>query len=124
MSHSIFNDLIKVVQERNVTKVKRLMKLGRSVISPDGNYTLFHVAAQNGHADIIQAMSASKDYVNTPDKNGFTPIFMAAQHGHVDVIKALCALGADVNTPDEDGCTPVYAALRMVVWMQSRLCVL
>ena len=69
-------------------------------------------------------MSASKDYVNTPDKNGFTPVYAAAQRGRVDEIKALCVLGADVNTPDEDGCTPVYAALRMVVWMQSRLCVL
>ena len=65
-----FKSLFKAVQERNVTEVKRLIQLGGSVILPSANLSLFCVAAQNGHVDIIEAMSASKADVNIPNRNG------------------------------------------------------
>ena len=48
--------------------------------------------------------------VDTPMKDGETPVFIAAQNGHTDAIQVLKGFGADVNTPMEDGRTPVHAA--------------
>ena len=115
MSESQFQALSDAVQERNVRKVKKFLKQGISVLSPAGTFSLFHVAAQMGDEELIRAMSASASGasgadVNTPTKDGATPVFIAVLEGHVDVINALYALGADVNTPDKNGCTPVYVA--------------
>ena len=118
MSDSDFQVIVEAVEERNVKKVKKYIKSGGNILSPDGKHSLFHVAAKFGCTEIIEALSDCKDddddddddinYGRYPD--GWTPLFVAARFGHVDTIKTLSVLGADVNTPSNDGYTPVFIA--------------
>ena len=119
MSESQFQVLFNAIEEGNLTKVKRLMKQEISVLAPDGSFSLFHLAAQIGEADIIKAMSASAlgADVNTMDESDVTPMLMAAQNGHVNVINALCGLGADITTPTTNGGTPVLIAAQNNLWV-------
>jgi uncharacterized protein YnzC (UPF0291/DUF896 family) len=67
-------------------------------------------AAVKGHVDVIRVLTEHGADVNTPHKDGMTPVYRAALKGHVDVIRALVEHGADVNTPDKDGRTHVFVA--------------
>ena len=48
--------------------------------------------------------------MNTPNKNGITPVWIAAHNGHANAIRLLKEFGADVNAPNKNGYTPVYVA--------------
>ena len=67
-------------------------------------------AAEKGNINDIRHFIANGANVNTPTKNGRTPVYFAAQNGHVHCIEVLVANGADVNTPNKWGQTPVSAA--------------
>jgi len=72
--------LIKAVTEGCVTKVQKYIKGGGSVFLPYLDFSLYHIAARYGHADIIKALSVSGADINTPDKNGATPLSIAIRY--------------------------------------------
>jgi hypothetical protein len=74
--------------------------------------TALYIAAEGGHADVVEALGRLGADVNAVAYQGFdaTPVFIAAQEGHVDVVEALGRLGADVNRATLDGRTPVFVA--------------
>jgi hypothetical protein len=74
--------------------------------------TALYIAAQGGHADVVDVLGRLGADVNAVVYQGFdaTPMWEAAQDGHVDVVMALGRLGADVNSATVDGCTPVCLA--------------
>ena len=41
--------------------------------------------------------------VETPNKDGCTPVYIAAYNGQVEVVRVLGELGANVETPRKDG---------------------
>ena len=47
------------------------------------------VAAANGHVDVIRILAGLGAHVNTPMKDGATPVFIAAQNGHIKTIRVL-----------------------------------
>ncbi|KAH8075257.1 ubiquitin-protein transferase [Aureococcus anophagefferens] len=74
--------------------------------------TVVHIAALNGHADVLRAMSKHGGDVDRADANGVTPLAVAAQEGHVDALRVLIDAGADVNSASEDGSTPLRVATK------------
>ena len=64
-------------------------------------WTLLHMAADVGKADIIDALLASNSALYTnfdvdeQDDTGNTPLHLAAANGHVAAVKSLVAAGAD-----------------------------
>ncbi|KAH8064830.1 hypothetical protein JL722_1717 [Aureococcus anophagefferens] len=74
--------------------------------------TVVHIAALNGHADVLRAMSKHGGDVDRADANGVTPQAVAAQEGHVDALRVLIDAGADVNSASEDGSTPLRVATK------------
>lgn len=80
--------------------------------------TVVHIAALNGHADVLRAMSKHGGDVDRADANGVTPLAVAAQEGHVDALRVLIDAGADVNSASEDGSTPLRVATDQ--WLQGR----
>lgn len=48
--------------------------------------------------------------INTPKKDGATPLFLASQEGHIDLVRLLIANGASLELSDEDGISPLYIA--------------
>ena len=58
----------------------------------------------------IAAESGSTSaHINTRNKDGLTPVYVAAQNDHAACITELVRLGADINAPCNDGSTPLHA---------------
>jgi len=79
------------------------------LIQAGGNITAFNrygiapiwLAAQNGHADIIETFLRLGVAPNTPrNDSGETVLMIAARGGHAGVLQRLIAYGADVNATD------------------------
>jgi TonB family protein len=100
-------------KEGNLAKVKALLKHNRKMVSSKDNNgsTPLHLAAWNGHKDIVELLLANKADVNAKDTMGFTPLHRAAINGHKDVVELLLAHKADVSAKINEGMTPLDMAL-------------
>ena len=57
---------------------------------PDANgMTPIHLAAKNGHIEVLKMLMTSTYKPNKPDKNGDTPLQFATANGHIEVVKIL-----------------------------------
>jgi len=64
-----------------------------------------HVAALEGHREVVELLLAHGADVNAMSKYGDTPLHFAITHRNVDVATALYKAGADVNIENDDGDT-------------------
>ncbi|ROT81850.1 ankyrin repeat protein [Penaeus vannamei] len=69
-----------------------------------------HVAAEEGHEEIVKMLILGGVDVNGKNEKGSTPLHFAAQEGHEAAAEELIVKGADVNAKDEDGYTPLHLA--------------
>nr|XP_054775125.1 putative ankyrin repeat protein RF_0381 [Lytechinus pictus] len=57
--------------------------------------TTLHIAAQNGHLDVIEYLISHGAEVNKGDYRNDTALYIAAQNGHLDVVRCLISPGAE-----------------------------
>ena len=77
-----------------VTKIKSKYK--NPMIRTDGGYTSLHLAALNGHLDVVKYLVGNaKTTPLVKNKEGNTPIHLASKNCHVEVVRFL------VNTCDK-----------------------
>lgn len=69
-----------------------------------------HVAAMEGHADVVALLIQRGANVNIADADGDTPVVMAVNFDKKNVVEVLVANGADVRRADKNGCTPLLSA--------------
>lgn len=69
-----------------------------------------HVAAFNGHTDILAALLAAGADVRARDNDGRTPLLDAARGGRLAAVEALVAAGADVSAVDIAGRNAIVLA--------------
>ena len=64
--------------------------------------TVLHLAAQNGHVDIVRQLLRAGVGANvcmrTGDVGGVTPLHLAVEAGHIDVMDVLIEAGSDVQS--------------------------
>ena len=75
-----------------------------SVDSKNGNYPL-HIAAQNGHKDVVELLVKNGGKVNAQNGTGTTPLHMALEYDYWFISKFLMENGADGSIKNEDGNT-------------------
>ena len=74
-------------------------------------FTAIHLAAIEGHADIVEILVHLTDNPNAPLADGNTPIWLAATYGHLDIVKQLAAFTETPNAPNHYGDTPQHDAV-------------
>jgi ankyrin repeat protein len=78
--------------------VRLLLRAGvnPNIVSTDGKRaTPLHIATQNGHLAILEALIELGANVNHIVDRGWTLLMMATARGHIDIVRALLAAGAD-----------------------------
>ena len=72
--------------------------------------TLLHVAVQQNHLELAQALIGDGADVNALTDDHLTPLHMAAQNGNIAISRLLLEHGAKINAVDSKGWTPLDRA--------------
>ena len=107
------SELHYAVVDRNVDRVKELIRQGMSVNLADRDgWTPLHCAAQNYDEVIARILLDSAASVDAKDANGNTPLSTAVfnSRGRGEVIELLRRYGADATSTNKFGVSPVSLA--------------
>ena len=83
--------------------VEELLNNGAAPNVPPGALSALILAAESGHADVIQLLADRGAHLDHADSQGTTALIGAAKRGKVDAIKRLIALGANLCQVDARG---------------------
>lgn len=108
-----FNPFHHAVMGGNIRNVLRLIELGADAlkVSLYEEVSAMHLAAENGHVDVITLLLEHGADVNQVDREGVTPVLLAAKRGHLEALRLLFKNGGDLNALDAFGLPLHYAAL-------------
>ncbi|KAJ3564760.1 hypothetical protein NP233_g8076 [Leucocoprinus birnbaumii] len=96
----------KMVQDLIVDKIEN----GWIDVADSHGEQLIHLAASNGHDNVIRILLDKGANIEAPNKNSKTPIHLAALNGHAGVVNLLLDAGAKINARDSNGQTPIHLA--------------
>jgi uncharacterized protein len=76
--------------------------------------TPLFLAAWNMHTEVAEViLQYRKDWIETPDALGFSPLHIAVQNNDCRLITTLIGAGAQIEATTEDGATPLLLAADM-----------
>uniref|UniRef100_A0A914SC92 Uncharacterized protein n=1 Tax=Parascaris equorum TaxID=6256 RepID=A0A914SC92_PAREQ len=59
-----------------------------SMVDPSNGYTVLHLAALQGHAEVIKILlDVDSNMLNAKDRRGCLPVHLAAWNGHVEAVQ-------------------------------------
>jgi len=100
--------LMTAVALNRVDMVRELIASDRT--ARDTNSILVYAVVQN-RPEIVKELVKFSSGVNSPDRNGYTPLLYAVTRNNVNVARVLLNAGADVNAQSRAGVTPLIAAV-------------
>ncbi|KAK7078619.1 hypothetical protein SK128_002014 [Halocaridina rubra] len=104
-------ELLKAVYAGNLSQVTNLITQGADIQAKSRiNDTPLHLAALNGHEDIIEYLLAQGAPLEVPNSNNDTPLHRAAAKGNVNAFSALVKAKADLSAKNKRGHTPLHLA--------------
>ncbi|KAJ7875121.1 ankyrin repeat protein, partial [Mycena olivaceomarginata] len=74
--------------------------------------TPLHLAASDGHADVVQFLVEHRAEINCRENDGWTPLHFAANNRHTQIFRFLAERHVNVNPPDKKGLTPLHIMAR------------
>ena len=96
----------------DMAAVRALLEKQPGLLNAPNNdgQTPLHVAAKNGHKEIVGLLLEKGAEVNARDRFQGTPLHWAVFYGHKEVAELLLVKGAAVNTKERKGWTPLHYA--------------
>ena len=106
-------EFLQSCEEGNLPKLKEICSSGdiTSLWETKGKSSGLHLAASEGHLDVVRYLLTFHIDVNVIDRTGQTPLWAACQSGNEEIIKVLLQdPRVDVNHEDKKGATPFSIA--------------
>jgi TPR repeat protein len=73
---------------------------------------LLHIAAEEGHTDILKCLVKVGVQIDTPDKQGNTVLHIAATSNNCNMVRYLIQAGANLEKLDANGDSPIYLSAK------------
>jgi hypothetical protein len=80
-----------------------------SMIDAHGRSLLFRACEEQSMSH-VELFSDIRDFIDRPDKFGWTPLHVACWEGYTDIARLLCDKGANLNVCTKNGYTPYNCA--------------
>lgn len=94
----------------SITLMDKLLSIVDLNIPTWADETPLFLAAEAGHAEMVQRLLSKGAGMEIPDTRGFTPILIAAKNGHDEVVRHLIQFNANIEACDRFGSTPIFLA--------------
>ncbi|XP_050526017.1 ankyrin-3-like isoform X3 [Daktulosphaira vitifoliae] len=103
---------LRAARSGNLEKVLQLLDgVGVDVNTTNANgLNALHLAAKDGHVDIVKCLLKRKCSVNSVTKKGNSALHIASLAGQEEVVKVLIENNASINIQSHSGFTPLYMA--------------
>lgn len=104
-----------VVKEGRIEPVRLFLEAGMTPTIRDANsgFTILMLAANMGHAEVVDALVTAGADVNAKDNSGNSALLFAAMMGHAGAIQSLMKHRADPNLVEaEQQSTPLHLVIR------------
>lgn len=88
------------------------MGFDASILVPVRGATALHVAAVQGHTDLLKFLLRHGVQIDARDKSGWTPLMWAVSRRRLAAIKTLLRVGANRNLSAGDGTTALMLAVQ------------
>ncbi|XP_026208466.1 ankyrin-2b isoform X3 [Anabas testudineus] len=79
-------------------------------LEEENGLNALHLAAKEGHVDLVQELLDRGAAVDSATKKGNTALHISSLAGQIEVVKILVKRGADINAQSQNGFTPLYMA--------------
>lgn len=84
-------------------------------LSEDSGNTLLHLAAHNGHTNIVEFLLSSNVDIDSTNEYGNTPLHFASHRGYFEVVDLLLRHGANIYATNRYSSTPLDLAANVEV---------
>ncbi len=106
--------LLHIASNNGYTDVARALyddeRTARNIYSPQHGYLPIHLAAKNGHNDIVKFLAHPPEILSRKASSGWTPLMFASANGYPEVVNTLISKGANVDIKHKLGITALHSA--------------
>ena len=112
---SLNKTILEASRRGDLETVEAIMKLGADYKNArgEGDWAPLHMAAIEGHDQVVELLLANGADANVRDLENSTPLHYAANKSHLNTTEILLRYGADVNAKDDEGETPLRLSQAM-----------